>query len=164
MSRSASAENGKEDVMASWIDWKIKHLDNEEQEKVIKYFKEINLVFEEADNIMWRAEKRDSKSLEPKVAIEIANKSLDRVKKINPPQVCYSHYNLTIEILKSILDYQNIRMILGDEMLKINIQKDEVFESKIRTEQIRRLKLEDERQKEYFRVLHKIGFYNNALQ
>lgn len=158
------ADNNEEEAVASWFSWKIKHLDNDEQKKVIKYFEELNPVFEKSENIVWRPIGSSAEYPDPYKAVKIVDDSLSKITKIVPPPSCKEYHRLTIEILNNIKDYQFKRIESGTgEAFESRIKQDSLYEVSIRNIKIEELRLEEQRNKEYFKILHKIGFYDNAL-
>jgi len=150
--------------MTKWFNWKVNNLDNEEQKVVVDYFKEIEDVFDKAKRTQYQTHETVLGYPDSKRALEIVEKSIDVFNKIEPPELCVSHYELTRKILYFIRDYQAQRLKLKEnEIFEYKLQKDKIFESKIRNAKIKQLDFEEKRQKEYYNILRKIEFYDNAL-
>lgn len=157
----AVAQEENMDFFDKWSTWKEKYGLTAEQKEVIGYFKKVTPIFSNADSTMSRPEGSLKERFNPKKALGIVNNSLKNIKKIVPPYLCDKHYKLIIETLGYIKDYQESRVMLGDERFKTKIKKSEAFGYKIRNIQLQQLRIEEEVQKEYFRILRKVGYYDN---
>lgn len=165
-SQSSLRANTKKDTSDGfwvWFEWKLNHPDNDEQKTIIKYFKKINKIFEEANSTVYIKEGSDLGLPDPQQALNIIKETLKEANLIEPPKVCMKHYDLTLKILNYRLSYHGIRLELGDKLLDLKMQRDSEFEKKMRDMQIEESELEADRQTEYFVILRKIGFYDRMI-
>lgn len=151
--------------MADWFNWKLKHLDTQEQKEVIAYFNLINPIFNKANSTVWLPEGSSPRDVDSRRAYMIAEESMQKIKKITPPNLCINHYNLTIQILDCIKGYHNDVINSGgytefENKLNTNPQ----FRDTIRDNRIKQLSLEEKRNKEYYKILKKTGFYNKLTE
>lgn len=157
-------ENNEEGTVTSWFDWKVKHLNNENQKKIIEYFEKINPFFEKAKETEYTTKASRWGHPNPDEALKIIDYSIKEVKKIKSPKPCLKYYSITLKALQDIKNYQIERLRAGtDEKFEARREQDQAYEIKLRNAQLEELKLEEERNKEYFKILRKIGFYDNVL-
>lgn len=157
-------ENDGGGAVASWFDWKIRHLDNEEQKMVMKYFEKINFLFEKAKETEYSTKESVWGHPSPAAALKIIDNSIKEAKKIKSPKSCLAHYSLTLKALQYIRNYQLERLRVGtDEKFESKRKQDQIYEVKVRDAQLNELRLEEQRTREYFKILHKIGLYDNVL-
>lgn len=157
----AVAQEEKMDFFDQWSIWKVKYGLTAKQKEVIDYFQKVTPLFADADSTMSRPEGSLKERFKPKKALEVVNNSLERIKKIIPADYCDKHYKLIIETLGYIKNYQENRVMLGDEKFQAKIKESGAFENKVRTIQLQQLRLEENVSKEHFRILQKIGYYDN---
>lgn len=159
-----ASNNDNENNVHYWFDWKIKHLDNDNQKKVIEYFEKINRLFEGAKKTEYETKESRWGHPNPTEAVRVVKNIIIDSKKIVPPKSCGKHYAITLKILYIIEEYQTERTRAGtDKMFEADRSRDEVYEARLREAKLDELRLEEEKQREYFRVLHKVGFYKNML-
>jgi len=146
-----------------WFAWKYENTSDPEQKKVIAYFKNIDKLVAKATATRYKTKECEWGYPDPKKAYEIVIQLIKVAAQISPPPVCKKHYDLSMQILKSVAGYQKIRADLGDKKIVAKRKEDQKFEEKIRNDQLEQSKLEAETSREFYIVLRKTGFYDNAL-
>lgn len=146
-----------------WFAWKYDNVSNPEQKKIIAYFKRINKLVEKAIATQYGVEESIWGDPSPKRAYGIVSLSIKTIEKITPPLLCNKYHNLSLRILRFVADCQKRRIDLGDAKISAKRKEEQLFEEKLRGEQLEQSKLQAERSVEFYDILRKIGFYSNAI-
>lgn len=142
-------------IMSNWLKWKVNHVKDTKEKKIIECLKKIDTSFNVAKETQFVTNKSDYGNPNPKKALRIIQNSLTELQRLKVPKECMRYYELTIKILQNIKNYHISRINLGDG---------EVFWEKIKTDKLNQIKMEAERESEYFNVLRDIGFYDSMLE
>lgn len=146
-----------------WFVWKYENASDSEQKKVITYFKNIDKLIAKATATRYKTKECEWGDSDPKKAYKMVTQLIEVAAQINPPPLCKKHYDLSLQILKSVTEYQKIRADLGDKKIVAKRKEDQKFEEKMRNDQLEQSKLEAETSREFYAILRKTGFYDNAL-
>ena len=89
---------------------------------------------------------------DPTESIKIVNNDIETIRKLKTPKICKNYKDLCLQILGLIKKHHKTRIEMEDSPF---------FGQKVLEIYKKQMKIEGEKQKEYFNILRKIGFYDN---